>query len=136
VPTQTPGFEIDGIAELEARLAATMARVGVASEAGLRAVAISIINEAKLFAAVDTGRMRASLSGGPDAVGPGGIRNDNTLQGPGVIVGTNVDYAFFVEFGTRFMSAQPFLRPALEVVRATMVGEVRAVIRTAVPELN
>lgn len=30
----------------------------------------------------------------------------------GWIVGTRVDYASFVEFGTRKMAAQPYLRPA------------------------
>jgi HK97 gp10 family phage protein len=53
--------------------------------------------------AVDTGRLRASITWrlGKDARGLVGI------------VGTNVEYAPFLEFGTRYMAAQPFLRPAL-----------------------
>ncbi|MDQ5839969.1 MAG: hypothetical protein M3537_02200, partial [Chloroflexota bacterium] len=137
VPTQIPGFDIDGMAQVEAALASAIARVGVASEAGLRVVAITCINEAKLFCPVDTGRLRSSLSGGlPDGVGPGGMKDDDSIQGPGIIIGTNVNYSPDVEFGTRRQRAQPYLRPALEVTRARMVGEVRTVIRTAVPELS
>ena len=36
------------------------------------------------------------------------------------IVGTNVEYAPYVEFGTRHMSAQPYLRPAVEEVRSNI----------------
>jgi len=32
-------------------------------------------------------------------------------------VGTNVEYALFHEYGTRYMSASPMLRPAVEAVR-------------------
>lgn len=46
------------------------------------------------------------------------------------IVGTEVPYAVFLEFGTRRMSARPFLSPAVEEVRpywaeqiATLFGE-------------
>jgi len=34
----------------------------------------------------------------------------------GAIVGTPVEYAIYQEFGTRKMNAQPFLRPAMDVV--------------------
>lgn len=36
-----------------------------------------------------------------------------------VYIGTNVEYAAFVECGTRRMSAQPYLRPAVEEHRKT-----------------
>ena len=32
-------------------------------------------------------------------------------------VGTNIDYAAYQEFGTKFMPAQPFMGPALEEAR-------------------
>lgn len=52
---------------------------------------------------VRTGRLRASISTalGADA------------EGVYVDVGSNVEYAGFVELGTRYMSARPYLRPAL-----------------------
>lgn len=48
----------------------------------------------------DTGRLRASISHDHD---------DNAMM-----VGTNVEYAPYVELGTRNMDAQPYLRPAIE----------------------
>ena len=75
--------------------------------------------------AVLTGRLRASITttwtngpvplGGPearpeDAVGvPGG--SDQTFI---VVVGTNVDYAVFLELGTSRMAPRPFMRPVFE----------------------
>lgn len=41
-----------------------------------------------------------------------------TPTGPGAAVRCAVDYWRFVEFGTRYMSAEPHVRPALELVRA------------------
>lgn len=58
---------------------------------------------AKRLAPVDTGRLRASIAqeiGGDD-------------DGLVARVGTNVEYAPYLEFGTSRMSARPFLRPAL-----------------------
>lgn len=40
------------------------------------------------------------------------------------IIATTSGYGFFLEFGTKFMRAQPFLRPAFEAVR----GRVDAII--------
>lgn len=54
--------------------------------------------------AVDTGRLRQSL--GVQRIGNGHYR-----------VGTNVEYAPLLEFGTRQMAARPFMRPAAERVR-------------------
>ena len=34
-----------------------------------------------------------------------------------VYVGSHVEYATYVEFGTSRMSAQPYLRPALDIAR-------------------
>jgi HK97 gp10 family phage protein len=53
--------------------------------------------------AVDTGRLRASIT----------WRLGNDSRGLVGIVGTSVEYAPYLEFGTRYMAAQPFLRPAL-----------------------
>lgn len=78
--------------------------------------------------AVDTGRLRASItyavSGDParqhsysDDLGNGftqaiegaGESTDHTLY-----LGTNVEYAPYVEMGTQKMPARPFIRPAVE----------------------
>jgi HK97 gp10 family phage protein len=52
---------------------------------------------------VDTGRLRASIT----------WMVTKDAMGLVAIIGTNVEYAIFVEFGTIYMEAQPFLRPAL-----------------------
>lgn len=74
----------------------------VALELARRAVAVERL--AKRLCPVDTGHLRASIN----------WRLARDARGLLAIVGTNVTYAPFVEFGTRFAHAQPFLRPALE----------------------
>lgn len=50
--------------------------------------------------AVDTGRLRGSVTGEYD--------------GNGVQVGTNVEYATYVELGTYKMKARPYIKPSIE----------------------
>ena len=57
--------------------------------------------EAKLRCPVDTGNLRDSIKYSID-------ENE-----PAVLIGTNVEYAPYVEFGTVKMQAQPYLRPAV-----------------------
>jgi len=61
---------------------------------------LRIVREAKQRAPVDTGRLRASITA--ELI----ERGDK----PRVLVGSNVDYAPHVEFGTEKQAAQPFLR--------------------------
>ncbi len=68
---------------------------------------LAIEAQAKALAPVDTGRLRDSLA---TAVGS----NE-------VIVGTNVEYAPYVEYGTSRSVAQPFLRPAIDLVSGRAV---------------
>lgn len=56
---------------------------------------------AKDICPVDTGRLRNSIAHEP--VG------DNTES-----IGTDVEYAPYVELGTRYQSPQPYLRPGVE----------------------
>lgn len=57
-----------------------------------------VLTQAKLLAPVDTGRLRQSL--------------EKTKIQNGYRVKTELEYAPFVEFGTKFQRAQPFLRPS------------------------
>lgn len=70
---------------------------------------IRIEADAKRRTPVDTGRLRASITRA--------IEHD--AQGLVGIVGTNVEYAPYVELGTRRMRARPFLRPALGAASET-----------------
>jgi len=56
--------------------------------------------------AVDTGRLRASITHRIE----GGGYEERTIG----YVGTNVEYAPYLEFGTSKMAARPWLTPALE----------------------
>jgi HK97 gp10 family phage protein len=62
---------------------------------------LGIESTAKIRCPVDTGALRAS------------IQSEMTGDTSGV-VGTNIEYAPFVEFGTSKMAAQPYMTPAAE----------------------
>lgn len=57
---------------------------------------------AKGYAPVDTGRLRNSIS------------HEIAQDEGAVYIGTNVEYAPYQEFGTRYQSGTPFLRPAID----------------------
>lgn len=93
-------------------------------KANMRA-ALEIEREAVSRVPVDTGRLKGSI--GTQEVG-------NIIEvGSGVREGSEVEYAHFVEFGTRNMAAQPYLQPAVEAVRAKhpdmIIEDVRSEIR-------
>ncbi len=69
----------------------------------LQNVGRRVANNAKRRCPVDTGRLRSSIT---HAV----FREGDHLSAH---VGTDVEYAIYVELGTSRMRAQPFLRPAL-----------------------
>jgi HK97 gp10 family phage protein len=68
-------------------------------------LAFQVEARAKMFAPVDTGAMRNS-----------GFTEAATDENQTATVGFTVEYAPFVEFGTRFQGAQPFLTPAVETI--------------------
>lgn len=70
--------------------------------------ALAIQDEAKFIAPYDTGNLANSIQ--VDLSMPG----DPT---PVAVVYTAVEYAPYVEFGTRHMRAQPFMGPAISKAR-------------------
>lgn len=64
----------------------------------LEVIGLTAERYAKELCPVDTGRLRNSISH---------ARDDNAAY-----IGTNVEYAPYVELGTSKMKARPFLRPA------------------------
>lgn len=60
-----------------------------------------VTTEAKRLCPVDTSNLRNSIQPTP--------ARDNEIQ-----IGTNVEYAPYVELGTSKMEAQPFLTPAIK----------------------
>lgn len=84
-------------------------------EAIIATSALEIESDAKALAPVDSGRLRASIR----------ANFENRLK---VTVGTPVEYAPFVEFGTVRQRAQPFLIPAIEANRERFIRNLKAAI--------
>lgn len=72
----------------------------------LARVAVKVESAAKARCPVDTGRLRSSIT----------WRIEVDSKGVVAIVGTNVEYAFFVHEGTRYMAGRPFLHEGLTQV--------------------
>lgn len=102
---QAQGIEWDRAAQrrFEAALKRGFDQHKINTRQDLERIGLTIQNVARRHCPVDTGRLRSSIKST-------GVKEDR--KGLLVDVGTNVTYAPFVEFGTRFMRAQPFLRPA------------------------
>ena len=71
---------------------------------------------AKQLVPVDTGATKNSIQQYP---------SDGGLV---VAIGPSTSYAPYLEFGTRFMSARPYMTPALESVRFQFLEAVRQVM--------
>lgn len=77
----------------------------VAKELGR--LALGVERRAKRSCPVDTGRLRSSIA----------WRLEADTRGISAVIGTNVEYAPYVELGTSQQPARPFLRPALQGAR-------------------
>jgi HK97 gp10 family phage protein len=71
-----------------------------AIEKGLTAIGMAAEGHAKKAAPVDTGRLRNSIG------------NQVVMDEKAVYIGTNVEYAPYVELGTSRSRPKPFLKPA------------------------
>jgi HK97 gp10 family phage protein len=69
-----------------------------ATERGLEKIGLVAEGYAKKLTPVDTGRLRNSIT--------------HEVDGNDVYIGSNVEYAPYVELGTSKQKAQPFLKPA------------------------
>lgn len=76
-----------------------------------------IAGTSKTLSAVDTGNLKNSIN----------VNYKN--GGMTAEIGTPVHYAPHVEFGTRFMRAQPFLFPAFESGRNIFINNIRNAAR-------
>lgn len=90
---------------------------GAAIARGLEEVGLVAEGHAKAICPVDTGRLRNSIT-------------HAQLDGTHEAVGTNVEYARYVELGTSRRGETPFLRPAA----SEHASEYRAILRAALGE--
>lgn len=96
-------------ADFLAGLKRAVAGLKLETTADLHRLGLRAVRNMQQLCPVDTGRLRASI----------GMTAGQDARGPYIDVGTNVDYALPVEYGTSHMDAQPFARPGLaEAVRA------------------
>ena len=75
-----------------------------AIERALEAVGLQAEGYAKRLCPVDTGRLRNSITH---------TYYEEDVDELVAVIGTNVEYAPYVEYGTIHMNAQPFLKPAV-----------------------
>lgn len=111
-------IEIEGLEELSKALADFAdGWEEIASEALIPGMA-TISSAAKQIVRVDTGRLMSSI--GEATPGPPAKAGDGIMEikrvGSEIIgkVGSNVEYASYQEYGTKYQSGKPYMRPALE----------------------
>ena len=71
-----------------------------AKKKALTEAALIVEGQAVSLAPVDTGNLKNSIT--------------HQVKGDEARIGTNTDYGPYLEFGTRKMPAQPYLRPAMD----------------------
>ena len=103
------------------------------TNAGVLETCIKIATQAKVLAPVKDGRLRNSImyrtkfqegmfndSGGLSAP----KKLDSQPKDNEGYVGSNLDYAVYQEFGTRYTRPQPYLRPAALIVKGAKASDV------------
>ena len=76
----------------------------------------------------------ASAPGQPPMSDTGRLANSITFDRVGDLtatVGSNLNYAPWLEYGTSRMAARPFFRPAVERMRPIYIGKLEDIIRRA-----
>jgi HK97 gp10 family phage protein len=107
------------------------AEIGRQIDGRMNATGAAVVEEARRLAPVGTGQLR-------DSIGYTYRQSDKTLQ-----IHADAPHAFYVEFGTRFMRARPYLRPALLKAGRAFAGktelqfaEVQSPGTTPMPKAN
>lgn len=116
-------ISIEGIDAVISALEAKAVEVNAKLPQGIAQGCEIVKGEAKAICPVST---EATRPGGPH----GELRESIIAQAAGTTgtVGTNKEYAAYVEFGTCKMAAQPYLVPALESKAEEVVQAIRAAI--------
>lgn len=70
-------------------------------------------------APVDTGFLRRSI----------GISSNRADRGMSIMVKPTADYASYLEYGTRYMGAQPFVRPAFYKQTITFLADLENLLK-------
>ena len=110
--------------------------VNVGTEKGILALAITGVSQAKALAPVDNGQLRNSLQYVTGTGLSGGLNDSPGDKAPSKLIeqvrrfeaaiGSNVEYAPYVEFGTRYQAPQVYLRASLAILRGDAPKLVKA----------
>jgi HK97 gp10 family phage protein len=82
-----------------------------AAEREAAETAASMETLAKELVPVDTGRLQSTIKG--------------VAQGLEVTLSADTEYASYVEYGTRKMRAQPYLRPAMDAYAPSILSRIK-----------
>lgn len=107
-------IQLKGFDTLLSRAKLLLPRVKAGAQEAVAEMALLIETDAKLLAPVDTGRLRSSIH---SEFSPDRLR---------AMVLDGVTYGKYLEFGTRYIRARPFLFPAYEKNRPAFVALLKA----------
>lgn len=113
------GFSVnvEGMDALRRRLENLAAEVQAGARAAIRETATEAREEMKRRVPVDTGALRRNITSR--------VQPSKLTAEIGPRRGAGVHYAYWVEFGTSSMPAQPFARPAAERAREVFPKNLR-----------
>lgn len=112
---------IKGLSSLQAKLSKIDPLTKSAMERGVRRAGLKVEGDAKMVTPVDTGALRSSIN----------TTSSSTANSATATVGSNLEYAAYVELGTSKSSAQPFLQPSLQKNKKVATQIVMTEIRSA-----
>jgi hypothetical protein len=136
-------LNIEGMDEINEKINEARQKYPEACKQGIKLSCIEVEGRAKYLCPVDTGRLRASItwSMGGDVKSISftnrNTKTKNTVRGISSgedfewygIVGTDVEYAPWIEFGTVVMKSQPYLLPALYDKKAEILKIFKDVLK-------
>lgn len=109
------GFKFVGADKLEKALR-DKAKLAAAKQI-VRSCGTKLQRGAENNAPVDTGTLKRSIT----------IEIED--DGLTAVVAPHTEYAAYVEYGTRYMTAQPYMRPAYEEVKAEFKSKMEELVR-------
>lgn len=116
-------ISIDGIGDVNTMLEQEIARIQSKLPQAMAEAGEIVVGAAKALCPVSTETTRP---GGPHGELRASIEKE--AAGNSCVVGTNKEYAGYVEFGTCKMAAQPYLVPALVENEGKIVDTIKAAV--------
>ena len=119
--TQKAIVRIEGLEDVELKLKSFTPEVNEAIEKEIKISAINIQREAKKICPWRTNRLRSSIA-------IQFLSNGERINAA-EIGSYHVEYAPYVEFGTRYMKAEPYLRPAYKAELPKLKANIARILR-------